>query len=249
MAHPSGGYKNHEGIRVPGTTTIGGRFKDSGALIMWAYKQGREHENLAARGLPAPSRLYESVEEAASIGTTAHSMVEAHINGEEPDEVLGQALKAVAKDKRDEYAKAATSSFKAYRAWERMTNLEIVAQEVQLVSEEHQFGGTPDAVGKIEGELCLVDWKTSNSVYPEMLLQLAAYKHLVERGFILGSDGKATDEQLGMELTGGFHLCRFAKEHGDFAHHYYPDLSEAWEQFKRFRAAYETDKQLKKRAA
>jgi len=248
MAHPSGGYKDAEGRKLPGVTTVCGRFKESGGLIGWAYKTGREHENLANRGLPAPSRLHERVEEAADIGTTGHAMVEAYINGEDPHAVLDKALSLVPDDRKDSYKKSAESSYKAYRSWERMTNLEIVAQEISLVSTEYRFGGTPDAVGIIDGEYCLVDWKTSNGVYTDMLIQLAAYKHLVERGFLF-EGGKATDKQLGYELTGGFHLCRFAKEHGDFAHHYYPDLSEAWEQFKRFREAYETDKILKKRAS
>ncbi len=33
-------------------------------------------------------------------------------------------------------------------------------------------------------------------------------------------------------VTGGeFHLLRFSKEHADFAHHYWNELDDAWEQF------------------
>jgi len=105
---------------------------------------------------------------------------------------------------------------------------------MELVSELYKFGGCPDAIGKIDGKLTLVDWKTSNSVYPDMLIQLAAYKQLWEENF--------PDRPLY-----GFHLCRFSKEHGDFAHHYYSELNDAWEQFKLFRQAYDLDKLLKKR--
>jgi hypothetical protein len=38
MARPKGGYRNAEGVRVPGVTTIIGRFKDSGGLINWAIR-------------------------------------------------------------------------------------------------------------------------------------------------------------------------------------------------------------------
>jgi hypothetical protein len=106
-----------------------------------------------------------------------------------------------------------------------------------LVSEVYQFGGTPDAIGRVNGELCLLDWKTSNSVYSDYLLQLAAYRVLWEE---INPD---------RPLMGGFHLLRFSKEHGDFAHHFYRDLSEAWEMFAHHRAAYGLDAALRKRAA
>lgn len=105
-----------------------------------------------------------------------------------------------------------------------------------MVSEQYRFGGTPDAIGKVDGELCLIDWKTSNSVYSDYLIQIAAYKHLWE------------ENHPGQLITGGYHLCRFAKENGDFAHHYYPDLEEAWRLFLLFREAYDIDKVLRKRA-
>ena len=220
MAHPKGGYKNAAGERIPGTTTIIGRFKDSGALMYWAFNQGKAAE----RG--EIEKLYDKRDEAADSGTLAHSMVEAHINGED---FLCEPFTL------PEVKKQAEGAFNAYLSWERMTNLKIVEQEIELVSEKYQFGGCPDAIGEIDGKLCLLDWKTSNSVYSDYLIQLAAYRQLWEENF--------PDKKLE-----GFHLCRFDKEYGDFAHHYYSELDDAWEQFKLFRQAYELDKKLKKRA-
>lgn len=42
MPHPKQGYFTKDGVRVPGTTTIISRFKESGALIYWAYNRGKE---------------------------------------------------------------------------------------------------------------------------------------------------------------------------------------------------------------
>lgn len=221
MAHPAGGYRNKEGIRVPGTTTIIGRFKDSGGLLYWAFEQGKAAE----RG--EINKLYDKRDEAAESGTLAHSFVEARIEGVEP-KIPESASEAVIAD--------ATAAFESYLTWESMSKLEVLDQEMELVSEKYQFGGSPDAIGTINGQLCLVDWKTSNGIYPDYLIQLAAYKQLWEENH--------PDELL----TGGFHLCRFAKSHGDFAHHHFPNLDEAWEQFKLFRQAYDIDKALKKRA-
>ena len=217
MPTPKAGYFLASGEKVPGTTTIIGRFKDSGGLMHWAFKQGKLGKD----------RLYEEAEKAADIGTLAHAMVEAHIKGAGPECMLVNAS--------DDMREKARSAFNAYLAWERMTKLRVIDQEMQLVSEKYRYGGTPDAIGIIDNELCLLDWKTSNSVYQDYLIQLAAYRNLWE------------EHHPERPLVGGFHLLRFAKEHADFAHHYYPNLDSAWRAFVLMRELYDIDYELKKR--
>ena len=216
---PTQPYKNADGKRVPGVTTVIGRFKDSGGLLWWAFEQGKSAE----RG--EINTLYDKRDEAASLGTTVHEMVEAHIDGVEY---------VIDPDYTEEQIEKVWAAYGAYFEWQKNCGMEFVAQEIPLVSEQHQFGGCPDAIARINGKLCLIDWKTSGGVYPDYLIQLAAYKQLWE--------------EAGNEPIEGFHLCRFDKEYGDFAHHYFPELDDGWEQFKLFRAAYEIDKRLKKRA-
>ena len=220
MAHPKGGYKV-DNKRVPGVTTVIGRFKDSGGLLYWACEQGKAIE----RG--EIEKLYDKRDAAAESGTLAHELVELHIKGEPI---------TVSDDYPEKTRAEAQAAFKAYLSWESMTRMVIVEQEMPLVSKKYKFGGCPDAIGLINDELCLVDWKTSNAIYTDYLIQIAAYKYLYE------------ENNPDKKLTGGFHLCRFAKSHGDFAHHYFPELDLAWEQFKLFLQAYQNDKELKKRA-
>lgn len=226
MATPKTGYTLADGQRVPGTTTVIGRFKDSGGLLHWAFAQGR----LAEQG--KISKLYDKADEAADIGTQAHAAIEAHVHGHAVD--LGGA------DERVQRA------FSNALAWLASTRIQLVPelQELQLVCEQHAFGGTPDAVGVLDGKLVLLDWKTSNSVYSDYLIQMAAYRHLLQHGTRMD-----TRQPLGLELEPGAWVCRFSKDHGDFATHYFGDLQEAWEQFLLFRRAYDIDKVLKKRAA
>ena len=82
-----------------------------------------------------------------------------------------------------------------------------------------------------------MDIKTSNGVYRDNLLQVAAY------GYLWAANNPPD------QITGGYHILRFSKENGDFSHHFYPDLSEAWEMFVLLRKAYDIDLRLKKRAS
>ena len=217
MARPKAGYFLADGTRVPGVTTITGRFKESGALLHWAFQQGQS----------GAARLYEKRDEAAIAGNFAHDMVEASIHGQE--------IPQPPPDMAPNIAKAAMNGFMAYKTWASQTKLQIIATETPLVSERYRYGGTPDAIGLMTSARVLCDWKTSNGVYLDFLIQIAAYKELWEENF--------PDQPI----NGGFHLLRFAKENGDFAHHYYSELDDGWEMFKLLRQAYDLDKKLKQR--
>lgn len=223
MATPRQGYWlviDGKKTRLPSVTTILSRFKESGGLLHWAFKQGQE----------GASHLYEKRDEAAECGTLAHEMVEHYVNG---TDYMG-----VIKDVEPEKAKQALNAFQMFREWQDNNKIEIISdyQEIQMVSDIYNFGGTPDAIGRnVNGELVLLDWKTSNSVYADYLLQLAAYKHLWEHN------------NPNEPITGGFYLCRFSKEFPDFSTHFYGELDEAWEMFKHLRSAYTLDKNLQKR--
>jgi hypothetical protein len=88
-----------------------------------------------------------------------------------------------------------------------------------MVSEKHQYGGKPDYVGAVSGELSMVDWKTSERVYPDMLVQLAAYGTLWEENY------------PDYPLTGGYHLLCLGKESATFTHHHFEALPGAIDAF------------------
>ena len=221
MPHPKGGYRLKNGEKVPGVTTITGRFKDSGGLLWWAFEQGKAAE----RG--EISSLYDKRDEAAEAGTLAHAMVEAHIN-DEPQPDLSQYPETIIQQ--------AKQGYENYLQWEENNKIVVVEQEMELVSEKYRYGGCPDAIGFDSlNRLCLIDWKTSNGVYADYLMQVAAYRQLWE------------ENNPQQPITGGFHLCRFSKENADFVHHYWSNLDDAWEMFKLLRKAYDLDKKLKKR--
>lgn len=219
MGRPATGYTNRYGDKVPGTTTIIGRWKDSGGLLHWAFAQGK----LAERGLI--KSLYDSRDKAAESGTIAHDMIEAHILGRDHTPPACDA----------DVLRRAENAYSQYLEWRDNTRLEILATETPYVSERYQFGGTIDAVGRDNrGRIVLIDWKTSNSVYSDYLIQLAAYALLLE--------------ECKPEYTpAAFHLLRVAKESADFAHHFYGELEDGKKAFVLMRELWSIDKRLQER--
>jgi hypothetical protein len=187
--------------------------------MFWACEQGKAIE----RGEIAT--MYDKRDAAAEAGTLAHSLVEAHIN-ELPLPVLPD----------NEIGKQAQQGYENYIRWAEDNRIQVIKQEEQMVSEVYRFGGCPDALGiDNRGQLCILDWKTSNGVYLDYLLQIAGYRILHE------------EKHRDQPITGGFHLLRFSKENADFAHHYWSELDDAKEMFVLLVRAYELDKRLKKR--
>jgi hypothetical protein len=214
MGRPKNGYTLADGTPVPGTTTIIGRFKDSGPLIYWAWTQGKTGLDFRATS-----------KQAADAGTIAHDMVEASIKGETFEPPPGTDPAVLAK---------AAHAFAQWQAWAKQSRLKIVATERALVSEKYRFGGTLDAVGKLGRKFCLLDWKSSNGIYPDYLLQLAAYALLLEE-----CEPKwKTDEA---------HIIRFSKEHADFEHRSFTGLADAKHEFLLLREAFDIDKLIKAR--
>lgn len=215
MGRPKEGYKNAVGGRIPGTTTIIGRWKESGGLLHWAFKQGQS----------GVSSLYEKRDEAATAGTIAHDMIEAFILGK-PQPVV--------KDVDSAILARSSNAFAQFCEWQEQSKIEVVETEHSYVSEVYQFGGTVDAIGRdARGRCVLLDWKSSNSVYSDYLIQLAAYQILLEEC----SDYRPQ----------GFHLLRVAKESADFAHHFYGEVDDAKRAFILMRELYDIDKKLSAR--
>jgi hypothetical protein len=213
-------YTLKDGTRVPGVTTVINTSLgwNKGALMWWAHQEG-----LAGRDYRQTQR------DAADAGTMAHAMVEAFIRQrpyEPPPGVDPQQ------------AKLALLAYSAFEEWFEGTRIDLVEAEMHLVSQRYRFGGTPDAVGRIKGQLTLMDWKTSKGIYADYLIQLAAYATL-------------WNENRGEQITGGVHCCRFDKTTGGFSHHWWPleALAPGWEAFVRLRDLYDLEREMKKLAA
>jgi hypothetical protein len=209
---PTQPYKNKTGDRLPSVTTILGRFKESGGLLYWAWNLGRDGISM------------DSVKEkACTAGTIAHQWIE--------DELHGKEL-TVYKDVPAATFKQAENAFEQFKVWRKGFNLEVTHTEISLVSEKYQFGGTLDGV-TFNGKPAVLDWKTSNSIFPDYLYQCAAYALLLEENY-----GVKIDEA---------HILRVSKDNADFEHRRFAGLDDAKEVFKLFAKAYHLVKKVDKR--
>lgn len=68
-----------------------------------------------------------------------------------------------------------------YVDWHKKFTPEIIHVELRLISDKHKLGGTADRIYRINGELTLLDLKTSRTaIYDSHWIQVAAYADMYE---------------------------------------------------------------------
>lgn len=151
-------YKLADGTRVPGATTITGLLNKP-YLVKWANDLGIE-------GID--SSKYR--DEAASVGTLAHALVQADIQGEQIDTTAYSPIDV----------DLAENSVLSFLEWKKTHKLKPIVCEVPLVSETMRYGGTVDCYCELDGVPTLLDFKTGKAIYDEYFVQLAAYRNILE---------------------------------------------------------------------
>lgn len=209
-------YKTKGGRRVPGVTSILGKFKDPGGLLHWAWQCGVDGIDYR-----------EKRDDAGDVGTMAHALMD--------DDIHGRPIKEPESfEHLTEKQAKAWAALDAFRKWRKNVTLVIIDTERPLVSELHSYGGTYDALGVVDGLLVLLDWKSSNRVYTEHVAQCAAYRQLVRENSNHVVNG-AHLLRVGKEL-GDFSHHYLPPDALDLG----------WDRFLASKWLYETDAKLKK---
>ena len=200
MAHTI--YKNKNDKRLKSVTTIinGCLGWNKQPLLMWTRKHCLNGED-----------SLKLLKEAGRIGTLAHNMIEeftkggvVNLDGYTPNEI----------------SQAKTAYYGFYN-WFANNNVTFHETELKLVSEQYQFGGTFDAICEVNGKLVVCDWKSSNDVHSEYLIQLGAYRQLIQ-------------ENTDHKIKGAILLKLDKEEKGVYEEHKYKikDLDWGWKVFK-----------------
>lgn len=173
-------YKTSDGKIVPGATTITGLLNKP-FLITWANRLGLE-------GIDSSKYT----DEAATVGTLAHALIQADLQDDTVDRDL------YSKQQMDLAENAVLSFFE----WKKQHKIEVIFCEKQLVSDTMLYGGTVDCYCILDGKPTLLDFKTGKAIYEEYFVQLAAYAEL------LRENGCQVDEirilRVGRDETEGF---------------------------------------------
>ena len=180
-------YLNNEGNKVPSVTTIISQHLgwNKQILIGWTKRMmlgGQDTDKI--------------LDEASKIGTLLHLLIEGYFRG----------LTIDTKDYSPNQEKAALLAFTGFLAWHKRVNFQALGNEVILVNEELQIGGTIDCIAKVDDDLVIVDWKSSKYLYAENKLQLAAYTYMYEQA------------QPKAKISHGL-VMRFSKEDGKHHQH------------------------------
>ena len=158
-----GRYKNSSNKIIPSVTTIIGTNLGWNTRILMAWQNRLWEQGKDPR---------KTSEEACTIGTVTHDLIEHWIMGQdnyEADEGVDDLTVIEASEGLREYIK-----------WSEETQVDYLESEIRLISEEYQFGGTADSIAMIDGETVLIDFKTSKGVYTEHIIQLGAYRQIIE---------------------------------------------------------------------
>lgn len=218
------------GKRVPGVTTVIGSQLgwNKFALIKWAGTEGLKGND--------PSKVRDN---AAEIGTLAHSLIHDHVNrilkGKDPTKTKNNI-------KWEEYCnnniKYVKQAFVGFLKWEEKTKPIYKAAEMLVTNKFYKYGGTLDLIAEIPAgdttELAVVDFKTGDGFYPEMIIQLAAYADAYE----IENEPITLDKYIILQIdktTGSYHEHIISKK----------AISKGWSVFVHLLALYKLQKELK----
>lgn len=155
-------------------TTILG-VKHNKWLWEWKMRLGKEESEKVAN-------------EAADKGTRVHRRLEKILTGQE--------FKTTPKELKP-YIDAFNSWFVEYQP-------EIIHAELFVSSDRYGYAGTVDLVCFIDGEVWIVDFKTSKAIYDEYGLQVRAYGYAYEEYFGMKNKVRTGILQLGIPTKKGW---------------------------------------------
>ena len=141
-----------DGVKVPSVTRIVDACFPKN-LTEWAVGVGEEEYRRIT-------------DEALEIGNETHKNIESIIKGEVYLSVKNEG---------------SCNSINAFDEWRDELNPEWLDAERKIYCDRFKYAGTVDAVAKINGRVCVIDFKTSKKIYKPYHLQVTAYAQAIKR--------------------------------------------------------------------
>ncbi len=145
-------------IYVPSVTWIASFYPKGIGFFKW----------LANKGWDEAEALKNS---AGNKGSRIHKAIEDLVNGKEVQHDSVYECDGISQELTAEEYEAVLS----FSQWWASVNPKLISSEFVTYNEEFGYAGTIDLKLEIEGEIWVVDIKTSSEIWPEHELQLSAY--------------------------------------------------------------------------
>jgi hypothetical protein len=149
-----------------------GKYYPSVTYVLGYYPKGKHFENWLKQVGFASDYI---VKKAAEEGTQVHELCEVYLNGEE--------LKFLDDKGRPQYNPDVWQMFLRFVEFWELIKPTLIETEVHLFSDVLKVAGTCDLIVEINGELWLLDLKTSNQLQLTYELQTAVYGQCYEECF------------------------------------------------------------------
>ena len=170
------------GKTIYGTTSITGVINKP-ALVYWAanmaadaflanMEAGKPLDEVQIKELSNIIRTAhaQKKDKAADIGTMIHEWLEQFLKA-------GLAKKPIPKKPINPEMK---NAIEAFLSWTKKNKVKFTETERKVYSKKYGYAGTLDAIAVVNGKPTIVDFKTSNAIYPEMFLQTVAYQSALQ---------------------------------------------------------------------
>lgn len=155
---------------IPSVTWICGYYPKGIAFYKWLASKGWD-ESQAQKNA------------AGDKGSKIHLAIEDLIRGKTVKMNSKYPNKSTGRD--EELTTEEYEAVLSFAAWVAKVKPVFLHTEITVISKKYGFAGTVDCVAMIGGVIYIIDWKSSQYVWPEMEIQVSAYKEpLIEMGIV-----------------------------------------------------------------
>lgn len=160
-------------VSVPSVTWIAGHYPKGVGFYKWLAEKGWDEA--------------EAIKIAAGDkGSKVHNAISAIFRGEEiriDSKFVNNSKSTPENPVLEELTFEEIECIKSFLDWRAtLTSFKPLAWDVTVFSDEGNYAGTIDLVAEVEGQIYIIDFKTSQSVWVEMEMQVSAYAHTVVNG-------------------------------------------------------------------
>lgn len=152
---------------VPSSTWIAGHYPKGVQYYKWLADKGWNEAEAIKN-------------DAAGRGSKVHNAIESIFKGEEVR--IDSKFKNPQTEQEEELTLEEVDSILSFLAWFEEEKPEVICYEINVFSDKYNYAGTIDLVCRIKGELWVIDFKTSQHIWPSHKIQVSSYGKIIEEG-------------------------------------------------------------------